>query len=76
MHRISADLFCGIDDLRNIEIGGHRRRAVDHHNLVCDQMGRPLLFSDVAQHSRRKAAGLGSTQNARRDFTPIGDQEF
>jgi hypothetical protein len=34
------------------------------------------LFGDVAQHSRRKAAGLGGAQHARRDFTPIGDQEF
>ena len=76
MHRIRADLSCGRNDLRNIEIGRYRRRAVDHHNLIRDQMGRPILFGDVAQHSRRKAAGLGGAHHTRRDFTPIGDQEF
>ena len=49
MNRVRADPFGGFDDLRNIEIGGHGRRAVDHHDLICDQMRRPLHMKTQSQ---------------------------
>ncbi|MCR5860269.1 hypothetical protein LRS09_27485 [Mesorhizobium sp. J428] len=76
MHRIRADPFCNLDNLRDVEIGGHGRGPIDGHNLIRDGMGWPLLLGCMAQHGGREAAFLGGAQDARRDLAAIGDQKF
>ena len=76
MHGVGAGDLAGRDDLRNVEIAVLRRRPADANALI----GKPHMHCVGVGRGVHRDGGdaklLAGTFDAKRDLSPVGDQDL
>src|SRR5690606_25087314 len=76
MDRIRAGDLAGRDDLVDVEVGFARRRRTDADALVGEAHVHCIRVGGGVHSDRLDAELLAGPQDAKRNFTAVGDQDF
>ena len=76
MHGVGAGDLAGRDDLRDVEVAVLGRRTADAHALIGKPHMHGVGVGGRMHRDRRDAELLAGTFDAKRDLSPVGDQDL